>query len=105
MRVLVMKALDEKRKAGAIGSSLQAKVVIALPDQISLQYFKSFKDLASIYIVSQVEFKEGPQDIEIYPADGIKCARCWNWRTDVGQSALHPTLCARCTEVVEQMIH
>jgi isoleucyl-tRNA synthetase len=100
MRVLVMKALDEKRKAGAIGSSLQAKVVIALPDQINLQYFKSFKDLASIYIVSQVEFKEGVQDIGIYPADGIKCARCWNWRTDVGQSALHPALCARCTEVV-----
>jgi len=76
--------------------------VIVSNDPPSLQYFKSFKDLASIFIVSQVEFKEGTQSIEIYPADGVKCARCWNWRTDVGQSAHHPTLCARCTEIVEQ---
>jgi len=102
MRGLVLKALDETRKSGKIGSGLQAKVVITIPDPASLQYFKSFKDVASIYIVSQVEFKEGPQGIDIYPADGIKCARCWNWRTDVGQSSAHPTLCARCTDIVEQ---
>jgi len=104
MRGLVLKALDEQRKAGKIGSSLQAKVVITTPDQISLQSFRSFKDFASICIVSQVEFQEGPQGIAVYQADGIKCARCWNWRTDVGQSALHPALCARCTEIVEQMV-
>jgi len=100
-RSFVMKALDEQRKAGKIGSSLQAKVIITTPDKVSLQYFRSFKDLASICIVSQLEFKEGPKEaIEIYQADGIKCARCWNWRTDVGQSTLHPFLCARCTEIV-----
>ena len=87
MRDDVLKALDEQRKAGKIGSGLQAKVVITSTDQVALQYFKSFKDLASIFIVSQVEFKEGPARISrYYPADGIKCARCWNWRTDVGQS-------------------
>ncbi len=102
LRDEVLKALDEQRKVGKIGSGLEAKVVIVSNDPPSLQYFKSFKDLASIFIVSQVEFKEGTQSIEIYPADGVKCARCWNWRTDVGQSAHHPTLCARCTEIVEQ---
>ena len=102
MRVLVLKALDEQRKAGKIGSGLEAKVVITTPDQVSLKYFKAFKDFASFCIVSQIEFKEGPQGIEIYPADGIKCARCWNWRTDVGKSLAHPSLCARCTENVEQ---
>jgi isoleucyl-tRNA synthetase len=101
-RVDVLKALDEQRKSGKIGSGLQTKVVIKMPDQASLQHLRSFKDLASIYIVSQVEIKEGPRGIDIYPADGIKCARCWNWRTDVGRSALHPALCARCTEIVEQ---
>jgi len=101
LRDLVLKALDEQRKAGQIGSGLQAKVVITSPDLKALEYYRSFKDVASIFIVSQVEFKEGPQGIEIFPADGIKCARCWNWRTDVGQSLAHPTLCARCTEIVE----
>jgi isoleucyl-tRNA synthetase len=104
MRIVVMKALDEKRKAGEIGSSLQAKVVVTSPDQVSLEYFKSFKDFASICIVSQVEFKEGPQGVEIYQADGMKCARCWNWRTDVGQSSRHSALCARCTQIVEQIV-
>jgi isoleucyl-tRNA synthetase len=101
-RVDVLKALDEQRKSGKIGSGLQTKVVITMPDRESLRYLRSFKDLASIYIVSQVEIKEGPRGIVIYQADGIKCARCWNWRTDVGRSALHPALCARCTEIVEQ---
>ena len=101
-RELVMKALDEQRKAGKIGSGLQAKVVISTPDKSRIQYFRSFDDLASICIVSQVEIKEGPQGIEIFPADGVKCARCWNWRTDVGKSSLHPALCARCTGIVEQ---
>ena len=103
MRVLVLKALDEQRKTGKIGSGLEAKVVITSPDQASLKYFKSFSDFASFCIVSQVEFKEGPQAIEIYPADGIKCVRCWNWRIDVGQSLAHPSLCARCVAVVEQI--
>jgi len=102
-RVLVLKALDEQRKAGKIGSSQQAKVVISTPDQKNLVYLKSFKDFASICIVSQVDFKEGTEGIEIFQADGSKCARCWNWRTDVGQSSEHPSLCARCTGIVEQL--
>ena len=102
MRVLVLKALDEQRKTGKIGSGLEAKVVITLPDQASLKYFESFNDFASFCIVSQVEFKEGPESVEIYPADGTKCVRCWNWRIDVGKSCAHPSLCARCVAVVEQ---
>ncbi|MDE2214486.1 MAG: isoleucine--tRNA ligase [Candidatus Omnitrophica bacterium] len=97
----VLKALDEKRKSGAIGSSSQAKVMIS-GDKNTSAYLRSFDDLASIFIVSQVEIKEGPQAVDILPADGVKCARCWKWRTDVGRSGAHPCLCGRCTEIVEQ---
>jgi isoleucyl-tRNA synthetase len=115
MRDFVLKALDEQRKSGKIGSGLQAKVQILTASNRDHQYFSSFKDsLASIFIVSQVELKQVPSvtaplsdyfsqtEVVIYPADGIKCARCWNWRTDVGKSLAHPSLCARCTEIVEQ---
>ena len=61
MRVLVLKALDEQRKTGKIGSGLEAKVVITSPDKARLQYFRSFKDFAIIFIVSQVEFKQASQ--------------------------------------------
>ena len=115
MRGFVLKALDEQRKAGKIGSSLQAKVVILTASGRDHQYFSSFKNtLASIFIVSQVELIQASSvtaplsdyfsqtEVQIYPADGIKCARCWNWRTDVGASSVHPTLCARCSDIVEQ---
>ena len=115
MRGFVLKALDEQRKSGKIGSGLQAKAVILTTSNRDHRYFSSFKEtLASIFIVSQVELKQAGSvtaplsdyfsqtEVQIYPADGIKCARCWNWRTDVGRSALHPALCARCTEIVEQ---
>ena len=114
MRVFVMKALESQRKSGKIGSGLQAKVVILTASNRDHQYFSSFKEiLASIFIVSQVELKQvtsvtaalsdyfSQTEVKIYPADGVKCARCWNWRTDAGRSASHPALCARCTEIVE----
>jgi len=117
MRDFVLKALDEQRKTGKIGSGLQAKVVILTASGRDYQYLSSFKDqLASIFIVSQVELKQVPHleaglsdyfsqtKVEIYPADGVKCARCWNWRVDVGKSSQHPALCARCVEVVEQKL-
>ena len=101
MREPVLKALDEKRKGGQIGSGLEAKAVITA-NAATLKYFRSFTDFASFCIVSQVEFKEGPQEkIEIFPADGVKCVRCWRWSMDVGSSPTHPSLCARCAQVVE----
>ena len=114
MRDFVLKALDEQRKSGKIGSGLQAKVIILTASNRDIQYFSSFKDtLASIFIVSQVELKQVPSvtvplseyfsqtEVQIFPADGTKCARCWNWRTDVGAVLAHPTLCARCAGIVE----
>jgi isoleucyl-tRNA synthetase len=117
MRGFVLKALDEQRKAGKIGSGLQAKVIMATASHRDYQYFSSFKEnLASLFIVSQVELKQvtsvtaplneyfGQTELQIYPADGVKCARCWNLRTDVGQSVAHPSLCSRCAEIVEQVL-
>jgi isoleucyl-tRNA synthetase len=117
MRGFVLKALDEQRKSGKIGSGLQAKVVLATASNRDFEYFSSFKDiLATIFIVSQVELRRVPSvslplsdyfsqtELHVASADGLKCARCWNWRIDVGESTAHPTLCARCAQVVEQEI-
>jgi len=114
MRGFVLKALDEQRKAGKIGSGLEAKVVILTASARDQKYFSSFKDqLAPVFIVSQVELKQVPAvsaglndyfnltQVEIYPADGVKCARCWNWRVDVGTIEQHPLLCGRCAQIVE----
>ena len=66
------------------------------------------QELPSIFIVSQVKLKED-QDlssdkelvIEVSPAEGQKCERCWNYREAVGKDTVHPTLCDRCVEAVQ----
>ncbi|MBI3602170.1 MAG: isoleucine--tRNA ligase [Candidatus Omnitrophica bacterium] len=105
LRPLVLKALDEQRKQGAIGSGLQAKVIIKTASQRDFDYLKSFgDDLAFYFIVSQVSLQKAQAfAIEIHPADGTKCSRCWNWRTEVGKHPKHPSLCSRCAEVVESL--
>jgi isoleucyl-tRNA synthetase len=69
--------------------------------------------LPTIFIVSHVEtapFDRRPEELEplapelavrVARAEGAKCARCWTYRTDVGRSDRHPTLCGRCVAVLD----
>ena len=54
-----------------------------------------------IAIVSQVEIKEGkdPLFVEIVHATGHKCARCWQWKDEVGTLAVDD-VCQRCANVL-----
>ncbi|MBI3315068.1 MAG: isoleucine--tRNA ligase [Candidatus Omnitrophica bacterium] len=114
LRVHVLKALDEKRKRGAIGSALQAKVIITTASGRDHAYFKSVEALlAPVFIVSQVELQKvdkGVQGLDEYfsqtaavvvPAEGVKCPRCWHLRLDVGRDPSHPEICLRCVENIK----
>jgi isoleucyl-tRNA synthetase len=37
----------------------------------------------------------------IDPADGEKCARCWQVLAEVGKGPKHADICARCADAVE----
>ena len=52
--------------------------------------------------MSQVEMKEGkePLFVEVTHADGHKCARCWQWKQEVGSLASHADICQRCADVL-----
>ena len=66
--------------------------------------------LPEILIVSQVELLPSGAlagestlpglAIEAARAGGQKCARCWNWRLDVGTDPRFPTVCGRCAGVL-----
>ncbi len=114
LRPCVMKALEEERANGLIGSSLEAKVVFETASQRDKEYLdKHLLDLPAVFIVSQVEVREvdsvengvAPQfpqtRIMIVKADGQKCVRCWNYR-ELGVSVKHPQLCSRCVEAVQK---
>ncbi|MDR1564227.1 MAG: isoleucine--tRNA ligase [Oscillospiraceae bacterium] len=98
----VQKALELARKNKEIGKSLDAKVTLRCSGEL-LEFANSVKgDLASVFIVSQVEIVDCSEELEVKvsAAEGEKCARCWSYSGTVGENSEHPQLCKRCAAVV-----
>ena len=105
IRERVLKALEEIRQSGAIGNSLEAKVLIRASEENADALSRHSEDLRYIFIVSQAEVvtdasAEDGLEIDVAKADGAKCERCWNYSATVGADAVFPTLCERCVPVV-----
>ena len=95
-RDAVNKALEEARQLGSIGNRLESRV--DLPETYSA--LKSYESLLpTLFLVSQVGFTS-KSTIQAGLADGVKCARCWLMKTDVGVDEAHPCLCGRCAAAV-----
>jgi isoleucyl-tRNA synthetase len=103
IRGVVTKALEEQRRAGALGQSLEARVKLAAAgrDAESLAAIGE-RGLCEMFIVSQVELAAGNGElgVTVEKALGGKCGRCWNFSERVGGFPDHPALCDRCHEVV-----
>ncbi|MEA3362202.1 MAG: isoleucine--tRNA ligase [Thermodesulfobacteriota bacterium] len=111
VRSEVSKQLEKARADKQLGQSLEAKVILDAPDSYKPLLTEYLDMLPTYFIVSQVELTTNlPAAVEaegipglklqILPADGEKCERCWNYATSVGQNSEHPTLCARCTDAL-----
>jgi isoleucyl-tRNA synthetase len=121
VREHVLKNLEGKRKDKLIGKALEAKVVmVATSANLKLlhKYEAALKELLN---VSQVELKTSyvdflsPDQFQVHQApenglaffienaDGIKCERCWNYRTDTAPYSSWPTVCGRCAEALNAM--
>ncbi|MBL0420925.1 isoleucine--tRNA ligase [Ramlibacter sp. AW1] len=97
IRDVANKEVEALREQGAVGSSLQARLVItAGPDDHALLASLG-DDLKFIFITSAVELRAGDAlAVRAEASPDTKCERCWHWRPDVGRDAAHPTLCGRC---------
>jgi len=74
---------------------------LVLPDS-DYEFFVPYHDtLKEIFIVSCVNLKRGEFAVNIIKAHGKKCARCWNWREDVGLSESYPETCSRCGDAIK----
>ncbi|MBI4516038.1 MAG: isoleucine--tRNA ligase [Deltaproteobacteria bacterium] len=110
VRAAVTKALEEARQSGQIGHSLDARVQLAAADGLRPALAAAAADLPALFIVSQVELVERLEveaspllrelRVQVQPARGAKCERCWNYSEAVGTHADHPGLCDRCQGVV-----
>jgi isoleucyl-tRNA synthetase len=99
VRALANKAIEEKRGAGEVGSSLQAEITIALDGPAYDSLARMEDALRFVFITSQakVEKQSGSGfTFKVAASKHAKCDRCWHYREDVGANAEHPTICGRC---------
>lgn len=120
LRNEVNKALEMKRGERFIGNSLEAKVILYLPEgkgKDIVQKYKTLIDqyrdfLPTFFIVSGVDIEDREPDgsyrsleiegleIKVERASGRKCQRCWNWSESVGSFTNAPDICERCYKVI-----
>jgi isoleucyl-tRNA synthetase len=109
VREIVLKALEDARNRKLIGANLQAQVTLTAVDPVFsvLERFKN--DLRYFFIVSAVEIKKGAGNgdaavlVQVGKAPGLKCERCWNFSTHVGEDKTYPTVCERCSVVLKEI--
>jgi isoleucyl-tRNA synthetase len=114
IRERVLAHIEPLRKDKQIGSSLQAKVVIAAP-QAELSLLERYaRQLPMLFIVSEVELKTlysdetGPDAVPVVTierADGVKCERCWRYVRSVSTDPAWAGICDRCQEALAEAVN
>lgn len=98
IRAQVLRELEVLRADGAIGSSLQAEVILTASGG-ELAALESLGDqLKFVLIVSHasVQAGDGALKIGVSASTKQKCARCWHYADDIGHNEAHPDICGRC---------
>ena len=104
-RETVKKAIEEARQAGTIGNPLESRVVLTTDEATYHALMPYTNQLPAVFLVSQAELKlqTDAQGVPVLvaPAEGVKCARCWLYKLDVGANPEFPDICARCANAIE----
>ncbi len=96
----VMKALEEARAAKMIGKSLDAKITVTVSDKEKYDLLTGFgSELETVFMVSGVTVALGDDKVEVAPADGCKCVRCWKF-SDKGSDDGNGFLCDHCKTIL-----
>ena len=96
-------ALEAARAEKKIGKGLEARVTLP-SNRLPMRLEMTAEDLADLLIVSQVELSSDVTDVQVAPAQGAKCERCWKILPSVGGDSEHPALCGRCAKVVRKLV-
>ncbi len=93
--------LEDARRAGIIGASLQGQVELPLrPGDEALLDAEAWAEIAIVSGLTTV-LDAGEPAATVTLASGAKCARCWRVLEEVGTLPVHPALCIRCADAVE----
>lgn len=101
LRGLISQTVEKIQKAGEIGSALEASVKLTVPASDSQLLESLGEELEELFILSDLTVVTGEAaEVAAGKTSAVRCERCWRHRDEVGGSAAHPTLCARCEESV-----
>lgn len=118
VRADITKALEIARTEKVIGHPLEAEVSIRISPEHRDFIEQEWDTIKEISIISElVELQDNSENtgvryeseeidgfvIQVQPASGSKCERCWIRSTTVGQNPEHPQICDRCSTVVEEL--
>jgi len=105
-----LKALEAARNEKRIGGGLEAQLRLVAPESIYPVLERYRDELRYLFIVSSVILEKSPASnggsgltFEVSKAPGEKCERCWNYSTHVGEDKAYPTVCERCSAVLEEI--
>ena len=94
-------ALENARKDGLIGGSLEAALHITAPEATYHNLARLGDELRFLFITSAVSLEKGEAlAVRVQKADGDKCERCWHILPTVNSDPAYPGLCPRCVENV-----
>jgi len=103
----INKSLEQMRSNGRIGSSFDAEINLLTNNEIRYKYVEGrIEELAEIFKVSRVsaEYDKdySSMQVQVQPAQGKKCTRCWNYSQRVGEDAEHPLVCEKCVGAIRR---
>ncbi len=119
VRAEITKALEIARREKVIGHPLEAEVLVNVDGERGEFFQAEWNVIQEISIISQLsrltddtpekgvrfESEEMPGLIvQVQPAPGSKCERCWTRSASVGKNEVHPTICDRCASVVAELV-
>jgi len=103
----VLQILELNRQAKVIGKGLEADVYLTASGEELALLQRHHAGLKEILNVSRVEVKQGPDMIalrvDVSPAAGHKCARCWNFMPEVSSYGIWQNVCTRCQNALKEM--
>jgi isoleucyl-tRNA synthetase len=107
VRETVLKSLEQARQDKFIGAPLEAKVVLEADPELYPLLQEYSAQLPGVFITSQVEVSNGAAvglAVRIEKAEGVKCERCWKYKSDIGHDPEYPTACASCAGAVKEIL-
>ena len=113
VKAAVARQLEQMRKEGVIGSSLDAEIELYCDGELRSALAALGGELRFALITSEARVAplgEAPGEavdsgiaglrIAAWASEHAKCVRCWHHRDDVGSHPGHPELCGRCVDNV-----